>query len=118
MKYEGRPTNVIISNKTEKLVVRQFKAEITVLRTHSTTVKIGYEPMFNAHSIRQVTRIINIIDKKNARGDVLEDDNILRNGDIATVILEFKYRPEYLKKGTRFILSEGKCKIVGEVFSY
>ena len=30
---------------------------------------------------------------------------------------EFKYRPEYLKIGTRFILCEGKCKIVGEVIS-
>ena len=110
--------NVIISNKTEKLIIRQFKAKITVLRTHSTTVKKGYEPMFNAYSIRQVTKIIDITDKKNARGDDIEDDYILRNGDIATMTLEFKYHPEYLKNGTRFILSEGRCKIVGEVIGY
>ena len=108
--------NVIISNKNEKLIVRKFTAKINVLRTHSTTVKVGYEPMFHAYSIRQVARILDITNKKNARGDnIVNDNNILRNGDIATVVLEFKYHPEYLKVGSRFILAEGKCKIVGEV---
>ena len=108
--------NVIISNKTEKLIVREFTAEINVLRTHSTTVRVGYEPMFNGYSTRQVSKIVEIKSKRNARGDVIdENDNILRNGDTAVVVLRFKYHPEYLKKGTRFILSEGKCKIVGEV---
>jgi len=107
--------NVIISNKTEKLVVRRFKAQITVLRTHSTSVRVGYEPMLNAYSIRQVAKIKDIENKQNARGDnISTEDSILRNGDTATVILEFKYHPEYLKPGSRFILSEGKCKIVGE----
>jgi GTPase len=111
--------NVIISNKNEKLIIKRFTAEITILRTHSTTIRKGYEPMFHAYSIRQVSRIIEIINKQNARGDnILNDDNILRNGDTATVILEFKYRPEYLKLGTRFILAEGKTKVVGEVLSY
>jgi len=108
--------NVVISNKTDKLIVREFTAEINVLRTHSTTVRVGYEPMFNGYSIRQVSKIIEIKNKKNARGDIINDtEDILRNGDTALVVLRFKYHPEYLKIGTRFILSEGKCKIVGEV---
>ena len=111
--------NVIISNKNEKLVIKKFIAKITILRTHSTTIRVGYEPMFHAYSIRQISRIIEIINKQNARGDkILNDDNILRNGDTATVILEFKYQPEYIKLGTRFILAEGKIKVVGEVISY
>jgi GTPase len=110
--------NVIISNKSEKLIVRKFTATINVLRTHSTTVKVGYEPMFHSYSIRQVVKILDITNKKNARGDnIVNDNNILRNGDIATVELEFKYHPEYLKVGSRFILSEGKCKIVGEILT-
>ena len=110
--------NVIISNKGDKLIIKKFVAEITVLRTHSTTVKIGYEPMFHAYSIRQVTRIVDIISKQNARGNtVINNDVILRNGDTARIVLEFRYHPEYLKVGTRFILAEGKCKIVGEVLS-
>jgi len=99
-----RKGNVIISTKDEKIITHKFIAEINVLRTHTTTVKAGYEPMFNAQSIRQTVKIVEISDKK-----------ILRNGDISNVSLEFKYRPEYLKKGTRFVLSEGRCKIVGEV---
>jgi len=111
-----RKGNVIISNKNEKLIVKKFTAEINILKTHSTTVKVGYEPIFHAHSIRQITKIIDISNKRNARGNqIIDDTNILRNGDIATVVLEFKYFPEYLKKGTRFILAEGRCKIVGEV---
>ena len=75
--------------------------------------------MFHAYSIRQVSGIIEVKNKKNARGNnIINEDNILRNGDTATVILEFKYRPEYLKIGTRFILAEGKTKVVGEVVSY
>ena len=110
--------NVIISHKNEKLIIKRFTAKITILRTHSTTIRAGYEPMFHAYSIRQVSRIIEVKNKQNARGDVINDDNILRNGDTATVILEFKYRPEYLKLETRFILAEGKTKVVGEVISY
>ena len=59
-----------------------------------------------------------ITNKKNSRGDnIINEDNILRNGDTAQIVLEFKYNPQYLKPGTRFILAEGKCKIVGEVLS-
>ena len=116
-KVNVKKGNVVISNKTPKLIVKKFTAEINVLRTHSTTVKEGYEPMCNAYSIRQATKIISIKNKKNSRGYIINEDNILRNGDTAIIELEFKYHPEYLKNGTRFILSELKCKIVGEVIS-
>jgi GTPase len=60
--------------------------------------------------------ILEIKDKKNIRNSTI-DDNILRNGDTAIITFIFKYRPEFLKVGTRFILCEGKCKIIGEVVS-
>lgn len=108
--------NVIISQPTQKLIVKKFIAEVNVLRTNATTVREGYEPTFNAYSIRQTVKLVEIRNKKNLRGEkISDDDNILRNGDVATLVLEFKYRPEFLKNGTRFILAEGKCKIVGEV---
>ena len=107
---------VIISSNTQKLLVNKFCAKVDILRTHTTTVKIGYEPSFHAYSIRQCVKIIDIKNKKNIRNTFI-DDNILRNGDSAIVTFEFKYRPEYLKIGTRFILCEGKCKIVGEVIN-
>ena len=108
--------NVIISSKTEKHIVTKFKANIHVLRTNNTTIKIGYEPMFHVSSIRQVVKILDIKEKKNARKNSINDvDNILRNGDSAIVEFMFKYKPQYIKVGTRFILCEGKCKLVGEI---
>lgn len=108
--------NVLISNNHEKLVVWEFTAEISVLRTHSTTIKVGYEPILHAYAIRTVVKIIEIKDKKNSR-NVSMDDNCLRNNDIAIVSFKFKTRPQFLKIGTRFILAEGKTKVVGEVIS-
>ena len=108
--------SVIISNNNTKLLVNTFIAKIDILRTHTTTVRVGYEPTLHAYSIRQVVKIIEIKNKKNIRNTTV-DDNILRNGDTALVTFRFKYRPEFLKVGTRFILCEGKCKIIGEVIS-
>ena len=108
--------NVVISSNNTPLIVKEFKASISVLRTHSTTVKVGYEPILNAYAIRQVVKITEILDKKNARNiDDTDDDLCLRNGDSAIVKFKFKYRPQFLKVGTRFILCEGKTKIIGEV---
>lgn len=106
--------NVIISNNNDKLSVKKFIAKITILRTHSTSIKVGYEPLFHAYSIRKVVKIMEINNKQNAKNCVV-DDNILRSNDTANVTFEFKHDPQYLKVGTRFIISEGKCKICGEV---
>lgn len=107
--------NVVISSNNTPLIVREFKASISVLRTHATTVKVGYEPILNAYAIRQVVKITEILEKKNARNIDIEDDLCLRNGDSGVVKFKFKYRPQFLKVGTRFILCEGKTKIIGEV---
>jgi len=107
--------NVVISSNNTPLIVKEFKASISVLRTHATTVKVGYEPILNAYAIRQVVKITEILDKKNSRNIDIEDDLCLRNGDSGVVKFKFKYRPQFLKVGTRFILCEGKTKIIGEV---
>ena len=106
--------NVIISQNAHKLSVKTFSAKITVLKAQSTTIRVGYEPILHCYAIRQVIKILNIIDKKNSR-NILVDDECLRNGDSANVIFKFKYNPQYIKIGSRFILCEGKTKIIGEV---
>jgi GTPase len=108
--------NVLISNNHEKLIVSNFKAKISVLRTHATTIKVGYEPIFHAYAIRTVVKIMDIKDKENSRSVSIED-KCLRNNDTAIVSFKFKTRPQFLKIGTRFILAEGKTKVVGEVIS-
>jgi small GTP-binding protein len=108
--------NVIISTNNDKLIVKRFKATINVLRTHTTTIRKGYEPIFHAYAIRTPVKILEIDNKKNSR-NVITDDDCLRNNDTALVSFEFKNRAQFLKIGTRFILAEGKTKVVGEVIS-
>lgn len=105
---------VLISLKAEQIAIESFDAKIDVMRSHSTTIRKGYEPLLCINSIRQTVRIIDIKNKSNSR-NVINDDNILRTNDSANVRLSFKYHPEYIKSGSRFIICEGNLKIVGEV---
>jgi GTPase len=105
---------VLISPKSEKLAVKTFIAKVDVMKSHSTTIKEGYEPLFCLNSIRQTVRILEIKDKKNSR-NVINDDNVLRTNDNAMIKLRFKYRPEYIKVNSRFIMCENHLKIVGEI---
>lgn len=66
--------------------------------------------------MRQSAKIISITNKINSR-DTKNDDNdyILRTGDKAIVRFRFSYRPEYIKSGSRLLLSDGPVKIIGVV---
>ena len=68
------------------------------------------------NQLRCNNRIIEIKDKQNSR-NVIQDDNVLRTNDSAHVKLKFKYHPEYIKIGSRFIMCEGHLKIVGIILS-
>lgn len=111
-----RRGNVIISKDSPQIAVNEFDADITVLKSHSTTVKPGYEPVIHTCTMRQSAKIISITNKINAR-DTKNDDNdyILRTGDKAIVRFRFSYRPEYIKSGSRLLLSDGPVKIIGVV---
>ena len=94
----------------------KFDAEITVLRSHSTTIKINYEPVVHSYAIRQTVTLINIQNKINSRNNTIQTaENILRTGDKSLATFMFKYRPEYIKPGFRILLAEGGVKIIGVV---
>lgn len=107
--------NVIMSLTSPKVFCKNFKANISVLRTHSTTIRYGYEPIMHANSLRQTVKIIKIENKHNSRNkdDIVED--YLRTGDKADVTFEFKYFSEYITVGTRILLCEGLTKVIGTV---
>jgi small GTP-binding protein len=109
--------NVILSNLKDCVLVKKFTAEINIIKTHSTTIKVGYEPILHAYSIRETVKIIDIQEKKNMRNIKMSDTNILRNGDSAFVTFEFKYNEHFLKTNTKILLCEGLTKIVGNVVS-
>lgn len=109
--------NVIIS-KSSELSVREFEAEITVLKAHSTTIKPGYEPIIHVHTMRQSAKLVSITEKVNARKtDDVDGKCVLRTGDKALVKFRFSYRPEYIKPGYHLLMAEGKVKVIGIVTS-
>lgn len=107
--------NVIMSLADKPYRVWEFEAEISVLKSHSTTIKPGYEPVVHTCSIRQTARILSITDKICNRKGKAHDDDVLRTGDRAKVQFRFCYHPEYIKKDFRLLLAEGRVKVIGKV---
>jgi GTPase len=115
-KIHVKKGNVVISQDADKILVKTFKAKITVLKSHSTTIKVGYEPIMCSSCIRETVKILDIEDKINYRNiKELEEDNVLRSGDVAVVTFQFKYNYHHLKVNTKIILAEGLCKMSGSV---
>lgn len=105
---------VLLGEKTPKLVIREFDADITVLKSHATTIRVGYEPILHVMNIRQSAKIIKINNRISSKNNQIQD-NILRTGDKASVRFRFKVRGEFLKEGYKILLAEGRIKIVGQV---
>jgi len=105
-----RRGNVVLSIIDKPVQVRKFTAEVLVLRSHSTTIKAGYQPVVHCCSVRQTCRI-DLISKAGST-DV---DDVLRTGDKGIITFSFCYKPEYLHKGSRLLLAEGRVKIIGKI---
>lgn len=111
-----RRGNVIVSNISQKICTNEFVADIKVMKSHSTTIRVGYEPVIHASVIRQTATLTHIENKMNSRDpDSTKDDNILRTGDTATATFRFRYHSEFLIPGMRILLNEGRTKCIGVV---
>jgi GTPase len=109
-----RRGNVILSDTSKQLFIKKFDADIKILHSHTTTIKIGYSPVLNALSIRQTVRLTDILTKISSRPTEIED-KILRTGDQSLATFEFTYQTEYLPLGTKILLSEGRTKVIGVI---
>ena len=101
----------IISSHDQPKTVWEFDAKTTILQTHHTTIRVGYEPNIHVNNISQACRIksIKLISSKN---DV-ENEEVLRAGDRAIVRFKFCYKPEYIKEGFRVVFRENKVRGIG-----
>jgi len=110
-----RKGRVLVSNYN-KILCKTFVANIRVLKSHSTTIRIGYEPILHAHTMRQRVRLINIENKQNTKNqnNIENDPTILRTGDTANVTFSF-FIPEFIKVGMNILLCEGNTKVVGTI---
>ena len=101
---------VVVSKQEDCKSYREFKADINIIRSNSTTIRMGYEPTVHTCNVRQAAKIIKIEKENN-------DDKVLTTGDRATVTFKFCLRPEFLQIGNQLIFSEGKIKAVGKIIS-
>lgn len=81
---------------------RSFRARVEILH-HPTTIKPNYEPSVHCGIVRQVATIKEM------------DKPLIRTGDKANVIFNFKYRPEYIEVGDQITFREGRTKGIGVV---
>jgi len=80
----------------------EFEAELVIL-FHSTTIHKNYEAVIHCGAVRQTVKLIGL------------DKDCIRTGDKAYARLRFKFRPEYLTCGARFIFREGRTRGIGKI---
>jgi small GTP-binding protein len=98
-----------------RLSIKSFIANIKILNTHATTIKIGYCPILNLDNIRMAARIKQIM--TDTKQNSVTDTTYLRGGSTADIEFEFMYRPAYLKPNTIFVFREGKTRGYGKVIN-
>ena len=120
-KYERkliRSGNVLVSKVSQQILTNQFIAEIKILRSHSTTIRVGYEPVIYVASVRQTVTLLKIENKINSRHpEKTKDDDILRTDDTALCTFSLKFQPEFIVPNMRLLMAEGRTKIIGVVKS-
>jgi GTPase len=102
-KHTIRRGQVIMSS--EGCSVRTFEANINVIKTTSTTVRLGYTPIIHTNTVRQSAKLVHI------EGD----SQVIRTRDSAIVKFSFCRKPESLLVGDIILMAEGNVKVVGTV---
>ena len=127
---------VLIDGKEpEPTGILEFDAEIEILGRHSTSIRIGYEPVIHISNIKQTARIVQINDivrkippkkknpndkqefeQPNSNTDLNDNEHpILRAGDKAKVRFQFRFHPVYFEVGNKALFREGRTRGVGVV---
>ncbi len=101
VKYNELRRGMVLSKKLPK-AVWEFEADVYVF-THPTLIREGYEPVIHIETISE-TVIFKEIDKK-----------YLKAGDRGKVRMRFKYHPQFVYEGQKFIFREGRSKGMGEI---
>ena len=107
--------NVLLGNKKQHILCEKIIAEVEVLHSHSTTIKVGYRPIMHAQNVRISVVINDITNKSSARNKNLNTDKILRTGDTADLHLQICFNSQFIKPGTDILLCEGRTKVAGYI---
>lgn len=93
---------VLCDEKVEPKAVKNFESEVLVL-THPTRISSGYEPVFHDRTVAESIKL------------ELLDKEYLKAGESGKVRMTFRYRPQFVQEGDRFIFREGKTKGIGTI---
>lgn len=110
--------NVLLSAKAQLLLCSKLVVDVQVLKTHSTTIRVGYQPIMYSQNVRTSASIEDICNKVSARPSCAEpepDDKLLRTGDTAELHLRLRFDKQFIKPGAHVLLCEGRTKVVGFV---
>jgi elongation factor 1-alpha len=101
VKYDDLRRGVVLT-KMKINPVWEFEADIIVF-SHPTRIKRGYEPVIHVETISETV--------------VFEDMNseYMKAGDRGRVRMRFKYHPQCVFEGQKFIFREGRSKGMGEI---
>lgn len=93
---------LIVHNPPEVQVVTIFEADIKI-KSHSATIRPGYECPIHIDNVRQTARIM----------DIYNEDKLLRSQEKGKVKFKFIYNPAAINVGARLVFRESKTKGVG-----
>jgi elongation factor 1-alpha len=82
--------------------VRSVEAEVLVLN-HPTRIATGYEPVLHTNTVAESVKL-SLIDK-----------HYLKAGESGRVRMTFRYKPQFLQEGDKFVFREGKTKGIGTI---
>jgi len=103
IKYDDLRRGMVLT-KEKSEPVWEFDAKIIVF-THPTRIRKGYEPVIHLETISET-----VIFKE-------MDSAYMKAGDRGKVRMRFKYHPQSIFKGQKFIFREGRSKGMGEVIN-
>lgn len=103
VRYEDIRRGMILCDESlDPKPVRSFEAEIMVL-THPTRIAIGYEPVMHNNTISESVKITDM------------EKEYLKSGETGNVKMNFRYQPQYISVGDKFVFREGKTKGIGTI---
>jgi GTPase len=123
---------VLVSPKLNPKGFTRFVADISVLNSHSTTIRINkYQTTVHILNCRQTAKLCEVLEvyerpiEKMRKKKIIEDlppalnedrtQLVLRAGMKARVIWEFMFRPMYFRTGEQVIFKEEKLHGIGKV---
>ncbi|MCX6820509.1 MAG: GTP-binding protein [Candidatus Aenigmarchaeota archaeon] len=103
IRFEDVERGMILCDASIKpRAVRSVEAEVLVLN-HPTRIATGYEPVLHTNTVAESVKL-SLVDKR-----------YLKAGESGQVCMTFRYKPQFLQEGDKFVFREGKTKGIGTI---